>query len=337
MINFYAKDDNPDRNTINSIISTSLIFATILFVPSILLYIFSSPLSRLKDPRFKERWEMAFKGTKTRERANLFFRIWYCLRRIGFVYSLFMIAHPTFQLISFHYMNIISTIYMGYFRPLDNRISNMVQLRNELLIGSIGYYTILFTPNLIDSKFGRYHLGWHLIIFVSFTFLINIAHAIYLNILNLRLICIKYYLRVDKKYYQIKRLMQEKWQKHMSQNIKIGDSKEEQDIVKKSELKPNKEKDKEVKRKRYNEYLEDKVEKTDETELEAKPKSILMDKKRVKSNSEDKKRVKSKSMDKKKVSKNKSDTTNPLEINLADTYQEKHHFISKEEYDTPKF
>lgn len=131
--------------------------------------------------------------------------------------------------------------------------------------------------------------------------------------------------------------MQEKWQKHMSQNIKIGDSKEEQDIVKKSELKPNKEKDKEVKRKRYNEYLEDKVEKTDETELEAKPKSILMDKKRVKSNSEDKKRVKSKSMDKKKVSKNKSDTTNPLEINLADTYQEKHHFISKEEYDTPKF
>ena len=113
--NYYAPDGSDDKNMTNTIISYFLLFMLMICVPSALLYILSRrPLSKLKTDEFKETWGMAYDGVHLSSRINLTYRLWFCLRRMVFISTLYVIPHyPALQLVIFLYTNLLTVIYQG--------------------------------------------------------------------------------------------------------------------------------------------------------------------------------------------------------------------------------
>ena len=95
--NLNAPAGNSDKNATNSSISILLLILLIIIVPGILLMIATRPFSLLDSFGFKERWEKAYHGIDYRYKVNLLFRIWFCVRRILFISSLYLIPeYPAF-------------------------------------------------------------------------------------------------------------------------------------------------------------------------------------------------------------------------------------------------
>ena len=164
----------------------------VLLVPSILIYIMIQPLKTLNNKYFMLKWGKAYEGINIKNKANLFFRIWFCIRRIIFISSLYLIPqYISLQLICFMYANLFSTVYQGNFKPLNIRFLNRLQMTNEYLIACMAYMAVLFT-DLIDADSDKYYFAWHLIGIISFTFIINMIFIFALTLQKLRLVVIKY-------------------------------------------------------------------------------------------------------------------------------------------------
>ena len=110
--NYYAPSNDIDKNTINTVISYLLLILLMICVPLVLIFIAVQPIEKLNEPSFKKKWMMAYDGISFINRSNLFYRVWYCLRRLIFISSLYVIPHlSAVQLLVFMYLNLITTLY----------------------------------------------------------------------------------------------------------------------------------------------------------------------------------------------------------------------------------
>ena len=109
---------------------------------------------------------------------------------IGSVYALY--DYPTLQLILFMWINLITTMYQGYFKPLLNNFDNQLNLFNEFMVSSMAYTSVIFSE-MAKSEEEKYFFGWVLIFLISSTFMINMVIVLLITIKKVFLIILKCY------------------------------------------------------------------------------------------------------------------------------------------------
>ena len=145
-------------------------------------------------------------------------RLFFCLRRLLFVYSIYQLyENQLLQILILFYTNLFMSCYKGYFKPLIGRKQNQIELFNEFMISCISYFLVLYTE-MVDSESDKYFYGWIQVALVSFTFLINLFLIFFVTINQMRFL----YFKVRFYFMRGKRYLVLKINKRKNVNIQIG-------------------------------------------------------------------------------------------------------------------
>ena len=152
-LNFAAPRNNINANFTNRFMSIAFMNILVFFVPGSLLYILSRSIKDLKNKEFQMVWGQSYSNQKHNRWAYLFNRPLFCLRRLIFINTVFLLKdYSTFQLVIYMYCNLLTTIYQGYFRPQESRLKNILNLSNEFFISAVVYQAIYFTATAKDEE-----------------------------------------------------------------------------------------------------------------------------------------------------------------------------------------
>ena len=125
--NLAAPHNNIDKNTTNLILVILLLAVLLVLLPLFIIYIAFQPRKVLESKDFKDKFDLAYKDIRIHSKMNLLYRLFFCLRRSIFVYTIYYLyLMPTIQLLCFFYVNLMCTIYQGYYMPLKTKYSNRI-------------------------------------------------------------------------------------------------------------------------------------------------------------------------------------------------------------------
>ena len=79
------------NNTIQGTIFGYLILVFILFVQISTLYVALQTKATLKSVKFLQKWGEIYENLKNEDKYQILFRFWFCLRRIFFISSIFLL------------------------------------------------------------------------------------------------------------------------------------------------------------------------------------------------------------------------------------------------------
>ena len=188
-----------DSNAGNSIISYAVAAFLIVILPASIIYVLVQPLDRLNEEEFNNRWIKVFENIKLTKTIFLTYRLWFIIRRIIFIGSIFIFAKNfTIQYLCLLYTNLLLTIYQGQFKPFIQKKSNRIELSNEFFM-SLASYQVIFFTDMVEDLHVRYKYGWALIIIVSISIVSNMGIVFHMIIKQVFLITIKVH-KVTSKF-----------------------------------------------------------------------------------------------------------------------------------------
>ena len=89
VLNLKCESPDPDCNTLNKIISILITIIVAIVVPITICYVVYKYQKRKNDTEFITRWGAIIENFKNDSLWSLTYRIWFCLRRIIFIASVF--------------------------------------------------------------------------------------------------------------------------------------------------------------------------------------------------------------------------------------------------------
>ena len=92
------------------------------------------------------------------------------------------------------YCNLTITIYFGITKPYRDKISNTIELFNELQVTFICYFTLIFT-DFVPTVDQQYIGGWYMIYMVIFMLAANMIYVLKIMVGNANLVYIKFHKR----------------------------------------------------------------------------------------------------------------------------------------------
>ena len=207
VLNLAANGHDKDNNLTNSVLSWTFLFIMLVFVPGSLMYIFAqSKDTLLEDKKFKRKWKKAYKDLRQNEKMDMFYRIWFILRRILFIAATFLLKEFSyFQLILFMFSNLFSIIYIGQYKPLKGRFENRINLLNEYMICTITFFSVIFS-GMAKSEEQKYLFGWVVIFDLTLFFTLNMSIVFFILIKKLYILT----LYLKKKLKLLKRAIMKK-------------------------------------------------------------------------------------------------------------------------------
>ena len=112
--NLSAPNDSLDKNSTNTSISIMLMLILIVLIPASLVYIIVQPLTILESEQFKSTWGKAYTDIRFKSKFNMLYRLFFCLRRTIFIFSIYQLYnYQTLQICLFYYSNLLVSIYQG--------------------------------------------------------------------------------------------------------------------------------------------------------------------------------------------------------------------------------
>ena len=184
----------------NTIISYISVVVLVIFVPGSQVYLLIQPEAMLKKKDFQQTWMKAYEDLSLNQRINRFYRLWFCIRRLLFVGSVYlMYGYPAMQLILLMLVNLITTIYQGQFKPLRSMYDNKINMFNEYMVSCVVYLSLTFS-SWADTVEEKYFYGWALMLVITLTFLVNMIIIFAVTVKKLYLLMVKMWnLIVDAK------------------------------------------------------------------------------------------------------------------------------------------
>ena len=93
--NLSAPEGDVDRNFQNFALGFILMVLLLVILPFILIFIAFQPKKTLEDQSFKDMFGKAYQDLRIRSNESLLYRVFFCLRRAIFVFSIYqMYEYP---------------------------------------------------------------------------------------------------------------------------------------------------------------------------------------------------------------------------------------------------
>jgi hypothetical protein len=152
-------------------------------------------------------------GVKTKSKETLLFYPVFCARRILFCIAAFgMHEIPAQQVQFLMYINLAVFMYKVYFKPLEWRLQNYIDLFNEATICVCTMHLLFFTDWVADLEV-RYAYGWSMIVIMCINFLVNAIVVLWFAGKKLYLLMSKLQLHSKYKKWRNTNLEKEKAEK----------------------------------------------------------------------------------------------------------------------------
>ena len=187
-----------EKHLYNEIINYSIGATIFILLPIIFIWFLCRPLEVIQTESFITKWRILFHDIKIKSKFELSFYLIFCIRRIIYVSTAFLIKTQWTQLLVLIYTNLAITIYVGSFTPFKSRYYNRIEIMNELYISFATYQIILFTDFVPDSE-EKSKFGWLYTCMMSLHIFSNVILIVFEIIRVVRLIMIKYYRRFKNK------------------------------------------------------------------------------------------------------------------------------------------
>ena len=186
-----------DCQVFNTIVSIMILSFALIVLPVagayVITKIYKTKNKNIPRPKFDTRWGAFYDSYRKKSLLALTYKVWFCLRRIIFVFSVFYNRdHLIWQMFYLLYVNLAMSIYIGVSRPYQNSTRNKIEMLNELQFSFICYLTVIFT-DFVDTVEKQYKGGWIMIVFIMAFFLINMIIVLKTLINTAFLILVKYY------------------------------------------------------------------------------------------------------------------------------------------------
>ena len=125
-----------------------------------------------------------------------------------FVVVAFYVPHPALQIMALNYFSIISLVYIGNNRPLNEQSKNSLELFNETIVISLALHLFLFT-DFVPDQLSQYNVGFNYISLLTLLIVVNCCFILKKVLRDIYLIWVKYY-RIIKHFIN-KRLLNMKY------------------------------------------------------------------------------------------------------------------------------
>ena len=134
------------------------------------------PREQLESEETKSVWGVLYDDLRTDRRWELAYYLIFIVRRALFLLlGLYILQDELaiFQVMGAMFLNLLASIYVGWYRPWRVRAYNRVELFNEALVAFAGYQLVYYTDFVPDPVL-KADLGWMLIGTVSFLCLVSL-------------------------------------------------------------------------------------------------------------------------------------------------------------------
>ena len=112
------------------------------------------------DEQLKKRFGSLYEGLQLREKRGALFNFVFIFRRLIFAIIIVSFGkYPWFQIQVNFFISKFLIIYLGYYRPWDNKFSNKLESFNEIYCGMILYHIMLFTEFYDDLDVRYFYIG----------------------------------------------------------------------------------------------------------------------------------------------------------------------------------
>ena len=193
---------NPDRNSMNTIICNLTLIFSLIILPLSIVFVLMQPKQKLLNPDFQQRWGKLLENLKLDSKMYLTYRIWFVLRRIIFIGTVFLCKDNfTLQYLGLAEFNLFMIVYQGSFTPFKSKNLNFVEIFNESMMLLSSNQVIFFT-DFVETLEERYLNGWVLIFLISINLFVNMSIVLKTMFKQFQLIIIKYYRIFENKYYK---------------------------------------------------------------------------------------------------------------------------------------
>jgi len=104
LISGYLNLQEPITSTFGEAMSVGIgwysVVITVVVIPVLFVYVLSHPIEKFQEHTFHRKWEGLYEGVNTKRKVNLYFYVWFCMRRILFIALAFYCDRfPIFQVI----------------------------------------------------------------------------------------------------------------------------------------------------------------------------------------------------------------------------------------------
>ena len=114
--------------------------------PIAFIYQIANHINMYQMFKFNERFGSLFEGVDLRTKWNASFYLIFCTRRVICVMLFFLLAHHSgLQLVYMMWLNLLILIYMGRNLPLVGKLSNRLEVFNEVSVCFITFQMTFFT------------------------------------------------------------------------------------------------------------------------------------------------------------------------------------------------
>jgi hypothetical protein len=128
-------------------------------LPSLYFWELSLDLKEINSAEFMNSWSSLNHNVRTRSKWHLLFYLFFILRRILYASTAFTIEKSYNQILALCYLNLMMTVYVGVFKPLQSTKSNRIEIMNEVFVTISTYNLMLFT-DFVDSQETKVLCGW---------------------------------------------------------------------------------------------------------------------------------------------------------------------------------
>ena len=140
---------------------------------------------QVKSEKFQKRFGELVLGLKLEKQSALLYPVLFMTRRL--IYAVILIKclnRSVYQLQLIIVKSFAFMIYIGRVRPYEVRLSNIVELTNEVIISLCAYWLVTFSDFVPDEK-TKYKCGWPIIGATSLLVLFNLGVICYSTVANI--------------------------------------------------------------------------------------------------------------------------------------------------------
>jgi len=159
------------------LMSYSCLFLTLLFLPSLSVYIATRTIPKLKKKLFRAKWGAIYQNLSPKK-INLLYMPLFVVRRLSFIgNSIILTSYPTQQIQVLLYINFLAINYFLHCYPLRMRQLNRIELFNEAFVSIISLHMLVFTDWVTDED-TKFLMGWSMVIFLAVMVTVNLQFII---------------------------------------------------------------------------------------------------------------------------------------------------------------
>ncbi|CDW82536.1 UNKNOWN [Stylonychia lemnae] len=149
----------------------------------------------------KEKYHTILKDLRTDSIWSLMYYPLYFLRRLAFIFSIFVYEQqPHAQIIIYILSSIFQMIYLILVKPFETPKLNYIEILNETLVLFTAQIMIIFTDAFLDPYL-RYDIGWFILSLITTVSIINMISLI----AQLVTVAKRLFWRIRYAYYQCKK------------------------------------------------------------------------------------------------------------------------------------